>query len=110
MTTSVGARQDGPAASTQTSGAQSERSTSHWVQLGLFGSADNAERLARSLRQQGFPVQVASVAREARDGAGGGAYHLVRAGAFPDQARAAAARDDLRLRGYSGFLTEGAAR
>jgi cell division protein FtsN len=84
-----------------------EGSGGHWVQLGLFKDYRNAERFAESVRGQGFPVDVASVTRTAPDG---GTYHVVRAGAFSDEARAAAVRDDLRSRGYAGFLTEGAAK
>ena len=80
------------------------------MQIGLFKDLGNAERLAKALREQGFPVRVASVTRTPRDATAGGTFHVVRAGSFSDQARAAAARDDLKSRGYVGFLTEGAAR
>jgi cell division protein FtsN len=98
------------AVSTKPSDTSSEASGTHWVQLGIFKDLSNAERLARTLRDQGFPVQVASVTRSPRDATAGGTYHLVRAGAFADETRAAAARDDLKSRGYIGFLTEGAAK
>jgi cell division septation protein DedD len=91
-------------------GAPSGRSGSHWVQLGLFKDLETAERFAKSVREHGFPVQVVSVTRSPDDATPGGTYHLVRAGAFSDQALAAAARDDLRTRGYAGFLTEGTPR
>ena len=96
--------------STESSGRPSEAPGSHWVQLGLFKDPSNAERLAKTLRGQGFPVQLASVTRGPRDAAAGETYHLVRVGAFSDQARALAARDSLKSRGYVGFLTEGAAK
>lgn len=98
------------ATSTESSGRPSEASRSHWVQLGLFKDLSNAERLAKTLRGQGFSVQLASVTRGPRDAAAGETYHLVRVGAFSDQARALAARDSLKSRGYVGFLTEGAAK
>ena len=82
----------------------------HWVQLGTFKEPANAERLAKRIREQGFAVEVASVRRSAEAGAPAGTYHLVRAGAFADRARALAASTELGTRGYSGFLTEGAAR
>ena len=85
----------------------------YWVQLGLFKDLKNAERMAAKLRDAGFSVQVESVTRSesgAAGGVAGGTYHLVRAGGFPDRERAGAARDDLETRGYSGFLTRGAAR
>jgi len=77
------------------------------VQLGFFKESDNAERFAKSVRDQGFPVQVVNVTRHAGGATVDETYHLVRAGAFSDEARAAAVRDDLRSRGYPGFLTEG---
>lgn len=79
-------------------------SVGHWVQIGLFRDMNNAERLARNVRSQGFSVQIASVTRSPGDATAGVTYHVVRAGAFPDEARAAKARDDLKMRGYSGFL------
>jgi cell division protein FtsN len=98
------------AVSTRPSPPSSEASATHWVQVGLFKDASNAARLATTLRDQGFSIQVASVTRTPRDATAGGTYHLVRVGAFADEARAAAARDDLKSRGYVGFLTEGAAK
>ncbi len=95
-------------------GARAEVRRSYWVQLGLFKDLTNAERLAKKLREQGFPVQVASVARSGTDAAAGGipggTYHLVRAGAFADRQQAVGARDELGARGYSGFLAQGAAK
>ena len=102
-----------PAVSTRPSSAPPETERSYWVQLGLFKDLKNAERLATKLRDQGFSVQVTSVARNESGGAGdvsGGTYHRVRAGAFPDRQRAVAARADLESRGYSGFLTQGTAK
>jgi cell division septation protein DedD len=87
-----------------------ETSQSHWVQLGLFKDSQNAERLARRLRDEGFSIQVASVTRILRGATDGDVYHLVRAGAFPDEAGATAAQADLKTRGYVGFVTEGAAK
>ena len=88
----------------------SEGSGRYWVQLGFFRDLKNAERFAESVREQGFPVHVASVTRTPPDTTAAGTHYLVRAGAFSDQARAAAVRDDLKSRGYAGFLTDGAAR
>ncbi len=101
------------AVSTRPSSAPPEAERSYWVQVGLFKDLKNAERLATKLRDQGFSVQVASVARSESGAAGdvsGGTYHLVRAGAFTDRQRAVAARDELQGRGYSGFLTQGTAK
>lgn len=107
-------RERGAPISGRSSGTRAETLGTYWVQLGSFKDATNAERLAKKLKEQGFSVQVASVTRSegiaATDGVAAGTYHLVRAGAFPDRQRAAAARDDLGARGYSGFLTQGAAK
>jgi cell division septation protein DedD len=97
-------------ASTRPRGEPSEASRSHWVQLGLFKDLSNAERLAKTLRGQGFSVHLTSVTRGPSDAAASETYHLVRVGAFSDEARALAVRDDLKSRGYVGFLTEGAAK
>jgi cell division septation protein DedD len=87
---------------------------SHWVQVGLFKDASNADALARKVRQQGFPVQVARVKRDdaGLSGSGGsaGAYLLVRAGGFADRSAAISARAALSAKGYPGFLTEGSAK
>jgi len=86
----------------------------HWVQLGIFKDPGNAARLATQVREGGFAVQVASVRRSEDGGPAQGAsattYYVVRAGAFSDRARAIAARDDLKMRGHAGFLSEGLAR
>jgi cell division protein FtsN len=80
----------------------------YWVQLGFFKDAANAERLAGKLRQQGFAVEVTRVTRGGAGSVAAGTYHLVRAGGYHDQTRAAAARDALREKGYAGFVTASA--
>ena len=101
------------AISAKADGTRGQSADGYWVQLGLFKDARNAEQLAETLRGQGFAIQVSRVTRpEAGTAAGNvspGTYYLVRAGGFRDQARALSARDALREKGYSGFLTEGAA-
>ena len=86
----------------------------YWIQLGLFKERTNAEGLAKRLREQGFPIQVANVTRSEKGAAatGGAAatYHVVRAGAFPDRPGAIAARDELYRKGFGGFIIEGAAK
>ena len=85
-----------------------------WIQLGLFKERANADGLAKRLRGQGFPIQVAHVTRGEKGTADTGGvaatYHLVRAGSFPDRPRAIAARDELDQRGFAGFIIEGAAK
>lgn len=94
--------------------ARGESAANHWVQVGIFKDPRNAENLAKTLRGEGFPVQVARVTREAgsRDpgGLAAGTYHLVRAGGFPDRGRAVSARDELKAKGHLGFLTQGPAK
>src|SRR5262249_20769343 len=108
--TRSGARDREQSAATErsTASARTSRpaapSVGHWVQIGLFKDVNNAERLARNVRSQGFSVQIAGVTRSPGDATAGVTYHAVRAGAFPDEARAVKARDDLKMRGYNGFL------
>ncbi len=90
------------------------RNGTYWVQLGVFRDPVNAARLATKVRGEGFSVQVATVRRSEdgvpAQGTSGTTYYVVRAGAFSDQTRAIAARDDLKTRGHAGFLSEGAVR
>ncbi len=82
------------------------RSTSggnYWVQVGAFKESRNAEGLARTLRSEGFPAQVATVTRQEP-------LHVVRIGGYADRAKAAAARQELQGKGHSGFVTQGPAK
>jgi cell division protein FtsN len=92
--------------------AQREGTGRYWVQVGIFKEEQNAERLAKKLRNEGFSVQLARVRRNeaSMSNMPAGAYHVVRAGGFADSARAVAARDALGGKGYSGFVTEGDAK
>jgi cell division septation protein DedD len=92
--------------------AQREGAGRYWVQVGIFREEQNAERLARKLRDEGFSVHLARVRRSeaSTSSVPAGAYHVVRAGGFADSARAVAARDALGNKGYSGFVTEGDAK
>jgi septal ring-binding cell division protein DamX len=76
---------------------------SYWVQVGAFKESKNAEGLARTLRSEGFTVQVASVTR-------GEPLHVVRVGGFADRGKATAAREELQGKGHSGFVTQGPAK
>jgi DedD protein len=78
-----------PAASTAGAG-------SYVVQLGSFASRANAERLARQVRAQGFPVTVSQ-------GTSGHLYR-VRVGPAPDRATASELAQHLRARGHSGAI------
>jgi hypothetical protein len=75
----------------------------YWVQVGAFKESKNAEGLARTLRSEGFSVQVAQVTRDEP-------LHVVRVGGFPDRTKAAAAREELQGKGHSGFVTQGPAK
>lgn len=72
----------------------------YWVQVGAFKDSRNAEGLAKALRSQGFPVQVAQLTRDAP-------LHVVRVGGYPDRSRASTAREDLQGKGHTGFVTSG---
>ncbi|HZP36899.1 MAG TPA: SPOR domain-containing protein [Methylomirabilota bacterium] len=85
------------------SAARSAGSGNYWVQVGAFKESRNAEGLARTLRAQGFPVQVATVIRDTP-------IHVVRVGGYPDRSKAGAARQELQGRGHSGFVTQGPAK
>jgi septal ring-binding cell division protein DamX len=76
---------------------------SYWVQVGAFKESRNAEGLARTLRSEGFAVQVSTVTRDAP-------MHVVRVGGYPDRTRASAAREELRGKGHAGFVTQGTAK
>jgi len=76
---------------------------SYWIQIGAFRNSLNAERLVKAVRAEGFLVQVATVTRQER-------LYLVRVSGFLDRSRSTLLRQDLRERGYPGFLTEGPAK
>jgi len=91
--------------------ASAEAARNYWVQVGIFTDAKNAAGLARKLRADGFSVDVASVTRNPTpSGPAPGTYQVVRAGSFPNEQGAIAARDRLRAKGYDAFLTQGAAK
>ncbi|MGH7385251.1 MAG: SPOR domain-containing protein [Candidatus Rokuibacteriota bacterium] len=75
----------------------------YWVQVGAFKESRNAEGLARTLRSEGFTVQVTRVTRDE-------SLHVVRVGGYPDRSRAAAARAELQGKGHTGFVTSGPAK
>jgi cell division septation protein DedD len=85
------------------SAAKAPAAGSYWVQVGAFKESKNAEGLARTLRTEGFTVQVATVTRDE-------ALHVVRVGGYPDRSKAAAAREELQGKGHSGFVTHGPAK
>jgi cell division septation protein DedD len=66
------------------------------VQLGSFASRANADRLARQVRSQGFPVSVSR-------GSSGRLYR-VRVGPAHDRAAASELAQQLRVRGHSGSI------
>ena len=76
---------------------------SYWVQVGAFKESKNADGLARTLRSEGFTVQVATVTR-------GEPLHVVRVGGYPDRGKATAGREELQGKGHSGFVTQGPAK
>ena len=86
-----------PAATTATTAspaASADGTGSYMVQLGSFANRANAERLARQLHAQGFPVSVSQ-------GTSGHLYR-VRVGPAHDQAAAGVLAQQLRTHGHSG--------
>ena len=73
-----------------------ESSGSYVVQLGSFASRANADRLARQVHAQGFPVSVSK-------GTSGHLYR-VRVGPAHDRAAASDLAQQLRARGHSGAI------
>jgi cytoskeletal protein RodZ len=91
------------AATAGRSAAKPAAAGSYWVQVGAFKESKNAEGLARTLRSEGFTVQVAKVTRDEP-------LHVVRVGGYPDRSKATAAREELQGKGHSGFVTHGPAK
>jgi len=75
----------------------------YWVQVGAFKESRNAEGLAKTLRSEGFGVQIARVTRDQP-------LHVVRVGGYPDRSKATAAREELQGKGHTGFVTSGPAK
>ncbi|MGH7316379.1 MAG: SPOR domain-containing protein, partial [Candidatus Rokuibacteriota bacterium] len=75
----------------------------YWVQVGAFKESRNAEGLAKTLRSEGFTVQVTRVTRDEP-------LHVVRVGGYPDRSRATTARAELQGKGHTGFVTSGPAK
>jgi DedD protein len=68
------------------------------VQLGSFGSRDNADRLVRDMSAKGFKAFVAPIRSGGRD------LYRVRVGPTPDRASAEALAADLKRAGQSGSI------
>ena len=66
------------------------------VQLGSFASRANADRLARQVRSQGFPVSVSQ--------SSSGRLYRVRVGPARDRAAASELAQQLSARGHSGAI------
>jgi cell division septation protein DedD len=96
-TPAAGATQAAPAVGAAAPPAASAAgSGTYVVQLGSFASRANADRLARQVRSQGFPVSVSP-------GASGHLYR-VRVGPARDRAAASELSQQLRARGHSGAI------
>jgi DedD protein len=76
--------------------ASAEGAAAYVVQLGSFASRTNADRLARQVRSQGFPVSVSR-------GTSGRLYR-VRVGPARDRAAASELAQQLSARGHSGAI------
>jgi cell division septation protein DedD len=68
------------------------------VQVGVFASRENAERLARELGSAGVPTQVAAVRSQGKE------LQRVRAGPVADRAAAAALQARLAAKGHKSSL------
>jgi cell division septation protein DedD len=68
-------------------------------------SLDEAMSVSRQLTADGFNVVIRPAG-----GVGDSTVHVVRAGGYPDRARAIAARNALKAKGIDGFVAEGSAR
>jgi len=75
----------------------SASSSGYVVQLGSFASRANADRLARQVRAQGFPVSVSQ-------GSSGRRLYRVRVGPAHDRAAAGQLAGQLRASGHSGSI------
>jgi cell division septation protein DedD len=69
-------------------------------------SLQEAMTVSKQLTSDGLSV----VIRPAGGVAPGASYHVVRAGGYPDRAKALAALDELKAKGHPGFLVEGPAK
>lgn len=69
-----------------------------WVQLGSFSSEQNAQALARKLRDAGYTIDVSRIRSDGRD------LHRVRAGPVNDRAAATTLRTRLAAAGQQGTL------
>jgi DedD protein len=69
------------------------------VQLGVFASRDNADRLAQELKEKGFRISVSEVA-----GSSGRKLFRVRAGPVTDRTAAADLAAKLRAAGAPGSV------
>lgn len=76
----------------------------YWVQLGAFKEQQNADALAKTLRDAGFPVQVEPIAREAGGGKAASQHELFVAGASAEKVNAA-----LKGRGTAQAVSGGVA-
>jgi DedD protein len=86
-----------PASKPKSPAAAKTASAAAWsVQLGLFASRDNAERLAHSAQGKGFPVSVS-------EADGKGLYHVV-ANGLADRAAAQTLQGRLQGQGFQAAL------
>ncbi len=76
----------------------------YWIQLGAFKEQQNADALAKALRDSGFPVQVSPITRDLGDGKSGGQHELFVADASVEKVTAA-----LKGRGTAQTVSGGVA-
>ena len=86
-----------PAATTGSAEPASASAKGYVVQLGSFASRGNADRLARQVRTQGFPVSVSQ-------GSSGRRLYRVRVGPAHDRAAASQLASQLLANGHRGSI------
>jgi DedD protein len=87
-----------PAAKEKPEVAKPAASGKWWVQVGVFASRDNAQRLTSELKAAGFPAEVAQIRLQGKE------LHRVRAGPAADRAAAAALQARLAAKGHKSSL------
>ncbi len=88
---------EAPSSATRASSSASTATKGWAVQLGVFASRENAERLAKQVKGKGYPVVVHEISGSKR-------LFRVRVGPEPDRAAAVALGAKLRAAGHAGTV------
>lgn len=79
-------------------GAQPSGARNWWVQVGVFASRENAQRLSGELKAAGFASEVAQIRSQGKE------MHRVRVGPVADKPAAAALQGRLAAKGHKSSL------